>query len=333
LTEELELRPQDRVLVVAPHPDDESIGAGGLLQVAGAIGAAVRVLVLTDGDNNPWPQRWIEKRWQIGAAERARWGARRRDEARAALRILGVAESDAQFLGFPDLGLTDLLMHSGSGLVESLRRVLEEFAPTVLIVPAISDRHPDHNAAHVSLRLALAGHAESARLLTFAVHGGAAAQGRLAVPLDEQRRRTKQAAILAHATQMQFSRGRFLAFAGEQERFQPVPIPAVAEPMHPLSARIEGDRLRVTIDLQRWGKPLRDEVLLVALHGDFSWRSAIDPAGGQTAARAAIAKAQQLDADVALPPGLRATAGFVKLARREPGWRVFDRFGWQAVAI
>jgi hypothetical protein len=143
----------------------------------------------------------------------------------------------------------------------------------------------------------------------------------------------KQAAILAHATQMQFSRGRFLAFAGEQERFQPAPIPAILEPTHPLSARIDGDRLRVAIDPQRWGKPLRDEVLLVALHGDFSWRSAIDPSAGQAAARAASAKAQQLDVDVALPPGLRACAGFVKLARREPGWRVFDRFGWQAVAI
>src|SRR3954471_2440470 len=95
LAEELEIRPQDRVLVIAPHPDDESIGAGGLLQVARAAGAALRVIVLTDGDNNPWPQRWSEKRWHIGNAERARWGARRREEARAALRILGVAEQDA----------------------------------------------------------------------------------------------------------------------------------------------------------------------------------------------------------------------------------------------
>ena len=45
---------QDRLLVVAPHPDDETIAAGGLIQSALHAGAAVRVLFATDGDNNPW---------------------------------------------------------------------------------------------------------------------------------------------------------------------------------------------------------------------------------------------------------------------------------------
>ena len=65
------LRPSARILILAPHPDDESLGTGGLIQQALAAGAALRVLFITDGDNNPWPQRFIERRWFINAPERA----------------------------------------------------------------------------------------------------------------------------------------------------------------------------------------------------------------------------------------------------------------------
>src|SRR5689334_8641068 len=99
MSNSLALAASDRLLILAPHPDDESIATGGLIQVAREVGAPVRVIVLTDGDNNPWPQRWIEKRWHIDAAARARWGARRREEARAAMRVLGLEPQDALFFG------------------------------------------------------------------------------------------------------------------------------------------------------------------------------------------------------------------------------------------
>src|SRR5229473_1437708 len=95
-----------RVMVLAPHPDDETLVTGGLLQQAVAAGAAVRVIFATDGDNNPWPQRVIERRWRITPADRARWGTRRRGEALAALTCLGVPTESAVFLGYPDQGLT-----------------------------------------------------------------------------------------------------------------------------------------------------------------------------------------------------------------------------------
>src|SRR5882672_10858445 len=71
---------RDRLMVLAPHPDDETLGAGGLLQRAAARGVATRVVFATDGDDNPWPQRVVERRLWIGADARARWGARRRGE-------------------------------------------------------------------------------------------------------------------------------------------------------------------------------------------------------------------------------------------------------------
>src|SRR5882757_725225 len=42
----------DRIVVVAPHPDDEVLGAGGLIQQARAVGAEVHVIYLTSGDHN-----------------------------------------------------------------------------------------------------------------------------------------------------------------------------------------------------------------------------------------------------------------------------------------
>src|SRR5690348_6202609 len=58
----------DRILLVAPHPDDEMLGAGGLLQRAFALNASVRILFGTNGEDNPWVQRYWERRWNIRAA-------------------------------------------------------------------------------------------------------------------------------------------------------------------------------------------------------------------------------------------------------------------------
>src|SRR5437879_3230373 len=95
-----ELRPitsRDRVLVLAPHPDDESLGAAGLIQKSVAARAKVRVIFATNGEANPWAQRFIEHRIRIGAGERARWGARRQQEALRALATLGVSPRDVIF--------------------------------------------------------------------------------------------------------------------------------------------------------------------------------------------------------------------------------------------
>src|SRR5262249_25752844 len=114
-----------RVMVFAPHPDDETLATGGLLQQVIAIGGEIRVVFATDGDNNPWPQRVSERRWQISLADRLRWGERRRAEALSALAHLGVPASSARFLGYPDQGLTSLLL---SGDPEPLVTLAEEIA-------------------------------------------------------------------------------------------------------------------------------------------------------------------------------------------------------------
>src|SRR6185436_3329801 len=107
---QISISPTDRLLVIAPHPDDESIGAGGLLLRAKEAGAEVRVIFCTSGDDNPWPQRAIEKRVFISASARLRWAARRREEARAALRFLIGSDAASVFLNLPDQGVTRVLL-------------------------------------------------------------------------------------------------------------------------------------------------------------------------------------------------------------------------------
>src|SRR5438132_9363197 len=114
----------DRILFVAPHPDDESLGGGGLLQRAFAAQIPVRILFVTNGDNNPWAQRFWERCWNIGPRERVRWGKRRQQEALAAIAALGGSRECARFLDFADQSITSLLMR---GVPELFAAVADEF--------------------------------------------------------------------------------------------------------------------------------------------------------------------------------------------------------------
>src|SRR5258705_12616807 len=91
-----------RLMTFAPHPDDEALACSIILQHAVRAGAAIRVVYATDGENNPWPQRALERKWRLNGTDRRRWGKLRRAEALGALQVLGVHPSDARFLALPD---------------------------------------------------------------------------------------------------------------------------------------------------------------------------------------------------------------------------------------
>lgn len=341
MRETLSLAASDRLLIIAPHPDDESIAAGGVLQVAKAAGAAVRVLVLTDGDNNPWPQRWVEKRWRIDAAARARWGARRRVEAEAALRVLGVDLRDVRFLALPDMGITDLLMRDDAAVASVLRAEAASFKPTLLVAPAPSDRHPDHSAAFLLATRACAQANANVRVLAFAVHGDAVHDADVAIALTPEQQRVKYEAIRAHASQMRLSESRFLKFAQAQEAYRWLAQPPAADPAIPISARAGEGTLVVSIDSRGWRGSVRDLHLfvaadiedaavrrLIALHGDAP---AIVDRVSNAMVGAARLEHRERHVIVTLPWNAASRHGFVKVARARHGIWVFDRFGWQSV--
>ena len=216
----------ERLLVLAVHPDDESLCAGGLIQQALARGGEVRVVFLTDGDNNPWPQRYIERRWHIDDAARARWGKRRDGEALAALECLGVQPESISFWHYPDQGLTRLLLEDGEELIGKLSREISQWQPTLVLTPSLCDLHPDHSALAVLLHLALErdGFRDTRpfELLDYLVHtrGDEVLGESLEISLSPEQVAVKREAILSHATQMALSRGRFVAFAQPTEVFQ-----------------------------------------------------------------------------------------------------------------
>ncbi len=300
---------QTRLLVVAPHPDDETIANGLLIQRVRAAGGTVRVLLLTDGDNNPWPQRWLERRWSIGAAARERWGRRRRAEAQQALQRLGLPATALQPLGWPDMGVLDRLLQAGQGSLAELAVALGEFAPDLVALPALGDRHPDHGAAHVLVRLALAAGGLAPTLLAYLIHGRDDGLPTLEQPGTPAQQEAKRHALAACASQLALSGGRLRALAERPERharIEPAPLGATrALPWRPsplLWPRLRLIAASTSGQAQQWpwhAAPLRRD-------GQGGW---------------------QLDWPAARP----GDACFVRLSLALPSLWIFDHWGWREV--
>lgn len=213
-----------RLLVIAPHPDDETIAAGELIQHVRSAGGTVDILLLTPGDNNPWPQRWLERRLWVGPADRRRWGLRRRQEVGRALARLGLPEEALHPLELPDLGVTTQLREDLPGLVRAWSAQLARCRPTMVALPSLADGHPDHSAAHVLARLAVAeGAGETPLLLSYLVHGRPEARGEpVALASTATMHDTKLAALEEHRSQMALSGGRMRRLADRPEGFRTV---------------------------------------------------------------------------------------------------------------
>lgn len=114
-----------RAVVLAPHPDDEVLGCGGILAALGRAGVQVHVVAVTDGESSH-PGRADELR-QIRADERS-----------AALRRLDLTGAHVRRLGLPDGGVVD------EQVVEAVRPLLAD--TDLLLAPWEQDGHPDHDA-------------------------------------------------------------------------------------------------------------------------------------------------------------------------------------------
>ncbi|MEI7036983.1 PIG-L deacetylase family protein [Fulvimonas yonginensis] len=293
-----------RLLVVAPHPDDETIGTGELVQLVRAAGGEVRVLLLTDGDDNPWPQRWLERRIRIGAAERMRWGRRRRQEVGEALERLGLPPSALHALGWPDMGLTAGLRERPEAMGAALRGQIAAFGPTVVALPALADRHPDHGSAHVLVRLALAAlqFPESPLLLGYLVHGRDERHPPgVALAASATMHAAKLAALTAHRSQMALSAGRMRRLTDRPERYQRI-APRAGEPRGVLPWRPRA-----------WRSQLR--LTLADAHGVRSW----------SWARAPLERDGQGGYRLREP---LAAPCFARLDMDVPTPWIFDRWGW-----
>lgn len=301
-----------RVMVVAPHPDDESLATGGLLQCAHAAGAATKVVLVTDGDNNPWPQRWLERRLRIDAEARKRWGQRRRGEARAAMTALGLPADVAKCLGWPDLGVNAYLMTDTAYAVRTLAEAIDAFAPSLLVFPSLGDSHPDHSACHVLVQLALAQRAaaEQPVLASYLVHGSVPAGEAWRLPLPPAIVAGKRAAVLTYQTQVTLSRKRLLTSVGDTELYYPEPAAAAARGTTTWAA-----------------SPLLSQLCeLLVVGGEQTWRLPWkDLRSAPNLLDAVIASAPQ--------PVANDAPVFAKLRTRQRSPWIFDRWGWRCLRV
>ncbi|MEP7037821.1 MAG: PIG-L deacetylase family protein [Acidobacteriota bacterium] len=131
-----------KTLIVAPHPDDESLGCGGAIALLRSFNVEVEVLVLSDGTlSHPNSVKF--------PAEKLR--DLRENEMLDALKILGVNKENTTFFRYKDRSVPD------KNSVQAVAQCAEYLAltkPQTILVPWRRDPHPDHRAAYSLLKAA-----------------------------------------------------------------------------------------------------------------------------------------------------------------------------------
>jgi len=137
-----------RVIVFAPHPDDEILGCGGTLALLAQRGCKIKVIVVTDGGGAGW--------LGPGAVEA------RRLETMAALDVVGVA--DVEFMNEPDGNF-----QNSHAFEQKIIQVLNRFKPDWIFAPSVLDYHRDHVAISQALYSAWMESVRGARLFHYEI--------------------------------------------------------------------------------------------------------------------------------------------------------------------
>lgn len=185
------------VLVIAPHPDDESLGCGGLLCWAARHGRNPRVLFLTDGEGShpgspTFPPERLSKI--------------RHQEARRACAALGLKPNALTFLRCADSGMGSLTSQAKAELVDAIAGWVKHSARSAVFVTADTDPHCDHAAAFQLTRRAVRGCA-GASLFAYPVWTWLRPEDAPEKPITGMRMNiapfvdAKRAAIACHASQ------------------------------------------------------------------------------------------------------------------------------------
>jgi LmbE family N-acetylglucosaminyl deacetylase len=197
-----EILPADSLLIVAPHPDDESLCCAGIIHAARKVGARVAIVWITNGDGFKWDAMVVERRLRPRAGHYRELAVRRGNEARAAADVLGVERDQLFFLGYPDRGILALLLdyyypqtpwrskftgqnsvayedavnpganYDGDNLERDFHGVLDRVRPTLVLAPSPQDTHPDHRGAGILAWRSMSRRGELERIRYWIVHGG-----------------------------------------------------------------------------------------------------------------------------------------------------------------
>ena len=149
-----------KVLVIAPHQDDESLGCGGLIALLRQQGIPVHVVFTTDGSmSHPNSVKYPTSELIV----------LREREAVTALHILGVEAEQITFLRLKDGSLPTQEKPGFDPAVQLMQQVLHAINPQTVIVPWQRDPHPDHRAAWQITNAAIAKARLSCRRLEYLI--------------------------------------------------------------------------------------------------------------------------------------------------------------------
>jgi len=180
----------ERILILAPHPDDEAIACAGIIQKALKAGAKVRIVYLTNGDHNEFAFIVYEKRITMRQGEFIYLGKLRQQESIKAMKFLGLPEKDLVFLGYPDYGTFEIFCkywltasavtakpfrdrltrissvpykdspyygakYYGGNILSDLTKQILDYQPDKIFVSHPADVNVDHKALYLFLQVAL----------------------------------------------------------------------------------------------------------------------------------------------------------------------------------
>lgn len=182
-----ELSPENykKILIFAPHCDDETLSSAGVIQKALAAGSKVKVVVMTNGDGFTRAAGQNFGKIRLKAEDYIKFGYLRQKETIHALEDLGVDRKNIIFLGYPDRGLRYLwekyfdskvsyfnpltrtfhspysnsyeknVQYKGVNVVKNIESIIKSFEPDLIIYPYSRDQHPDHWATSAFVKFSL----------------------------------------------------------------------------------------------------------------------------------------------------------------------------------
>ena len=174
-----------RLLVVAPHNDDEAIGATVLMKKVLDAGGKVQVVLMSNGDGFTRAAWTHGKKVSLNAQDYIDFGYIRQQETIESMAKIGLAQADIVFLGYPDGGISKLwdshwsadaplynkrtktafspyhnsyeahAIYSGDNVVKNLKEIITSYQPNCIVMPHPGDAHSDHWATNAFMQYTL----------------------------------------------------------------------------------------------------------------------------------------------------------------------------------
>ncbi|WP_371371887.1 PIG-L deacetylase family protein [Sporomusa aerivorans] len=196
-----------RLLIIAPHCDDETLGCAGVIQEVVSGGGQVMIVAMTNGDGFTFAVEEQYRQLILTSDDYVHSGYTRQKEFIQALDRLGVVQRQLAFLGYPDRGLRALWAehwyssqpyqspytgrdhspyensfrantpYAGEAVINDLETIMREFAPSVIFSPHPVDEHPDHAATWAFVSAAAykvfnSGELPKPKIYTYLIHRG-----------------------------------------------------------------------------------------------------------------------------------------------------------------